>query len=521
VLLPARVLLAILSVATLILTINSGDGWYGRDRMAGTLAALGLAVAACALRPERQWRLPAALGWLLLCGIGIAEAVLFACTSRIFGRKHLLYGAAALTAALIVFVGRRRLRSLPALLVAALGLLLSGFAIFQTSLWYVERESARQAVDFLAGAGFLLTTTLVLDLTAPQERRRGFGLRLALLFLAGLGLRGAAVMASPDPIIDAYSWLTHAPEHVLHGVNPYTAEYPSPYTTERAVQHGMASVASAEPVYARYPAYPPLPILIALPFSAGRLDVRYANVVCDVIAALALFLAARQRGRPLIGALLAGTYLNLPHVPFLMENCWYEPMLAALLGFGLLLIERGSSAGYVVLGLGLTGKQFGVPLLAPLLRSRGRQWWKVLAGVGLALAAVTIPFFWWAPHDFLDIVLFSHLARPVVTNSMTLHSACHDLLGTDLPSIALWVPAALLIGWVAWKTPRDGAEAAWWTGTALLIFFLFHAQGFINYYYLCEYLMLLGIAALAPEEDRAAQLGSALPEPTSASAVAA
>jgi hypothetical protein len=35
-------------------------------------------------------------------------------------------------------------------------------------------------------------------------------------------------------------------------------------------------------------------------------------------------------------------------------------------------------------------------------------------------------------------------------------------------------------------------------GTALLIFFLFHSQAFLNYYYLVLYLLLLGLTACVP-----------------------
>jgi hypothetical protein len=245
--------------------------------------------------------------------------------------------------------------------------------------------------------------------------------------------------------------------------------------------------------------YPPLPIVMAAPFAAVGLDVRYANVACDLLAAWLLYVAARRRERPLLGALIAGTYLNLPGVPFMLKNAWFEPMLAVLLAGGITLADRGHRLGNVILGLGLTGKQFCLPLLFPLWRAfRGRRV-SLLAGVGLATILVIVPFFLWAPANFLNGVLYLHLAIPPDLDSLTLRSAAHHLLGMTIPG---WLAAGLtvlLIGCVACQTPVRGGGAGLWMGTTLLIFCLLFIKGYFNYFYLCSYLFLLGLAALAPE----------------------
>jgi hypothetical protein len=66
----------------------------------------------------------------------------------------------------------------------------------------------------------------------------------------------------------------------------------------------------------------------------------------------------------------------------MLENAWYEPMLAALVGGGLLLAERRAWIGHLLIGLGVTGKQFGLPLVLPWwMASRGRRG-PMLAGLG-------------------------------------------------------------------------------------------------------------------------------------------
>src|SRR5262249_24928008 len=114
---------------------------------------------------------------------------------------------------------------------------------------------------------------------------------------------------------------------------------------------------------------------------------------------------------------------------------------------------------------------------------------------------LVVPFFLWDPAAFLDIVLIKHLGRKEMFDSITLASGAHNLLGIDLPRRLLLGAAVLLIAWVTWKTPERIPAAALWMGTALLTFCLFHTQGYFNYFYLCQFLMLLGIADLIPEGE--------------------
>jgi hypothetical protein len=347
-------------------------------------------------------------------------------------------------------------------------------------------------------AGFCLVVTFLFGLTEETGVRRGFWLRVLLLFVTGAVLRVSVLYVSPDPVIDVYGWLRDAPGFLLHGQNPYTAEYDSPYGTDRARQWGLFMEPESRPA-----AYPPLPMLLALPFRAAGRDVRWANIVCDLLAALVLFLAGRSRGQTLIGALAAAAYLHAPAAPFLIEQAWYEPMLAALLGGGLLLADRGWQAGYLLLGLGLTGKQYGLFLLPPVLRAQRRCWRSLLLGIAVAGAILFLPFLLWDRGEFLNVILFKHLERPPQTWSLTLLSAAHDLLGLGMSPAVRWVQGTLLvllIGLITWTAPADGLQAAWWLGTTLLAFCLCHTQGFFNYYYLCEYLLLLGVVGLATRE---------------------
>jgi hypothetical protein len=378
---------------------------------------------------------------------------------------------------------------------SAVGATLSGEAAWLSfsSLLYAENNVAYVIVQVASWSGFLVMTAGFVAVLIGRIPLSGFQTGVILLFLSGAILRGSVLFASSVPVIDVFNWLRDAPGYVLHGENPYAADYDSPYETERAKHYGVAENAEKRPA-----AYPPLPILMAMPFRAVGLDVRWANVVCDLLAALWLLLAGRARGDILVGALAAGTYLHFPRAPFQIEQAWFEPMLAATLGAGLLLMEKGRRwPGAVMLALGLTGKQFGVMLLPSLWHlCRCDRLALALALLGV-LVVVFLPFFLWGPKDFLEIVLFAHLRRPAQFQSLTFLSAAHDLLGAELPRWSTLLPGLMLIGLLAWRTPQQGTAIALWMGTSLLVFCLCHTQGYFNYFYLCQYLWLLGVVGLS------------------------
>ena len=64
--------------------------------------------------------------------------------------------------------------------------------------------------------------------------------------------------------------------------------------------------------------------------------------------------------------------------------------------------------------------------------------------------------------------------------------------------------AAVSTGLVTWRTPSRGPSPAPWMGTSLLIFCLFFSQAFLNYFYLCQYLLLMGMTDWFARDTEAA-----------------
>jgi hypothetical protein len=388
----------------------------------------------------------------------------------------------ALAAGAGVALARRAPVSFATVLVAALAVLLSGTAVFCTSLRNPPfREDCLRLIELATTAGFVLTASLLIHLGTPAVRwRLLFGGQVLLLFGAGAVLRFAAALVAPDPQIDVYRAQDQGAGYLLRGENPYAGRYVDKDDEGREYQDDGA------------PFYPPLPLLVSVPFRAVGLDVRLGNAACDLVAAFALFLAARDDR--LLGSLLAAAYLNFPISPFIIEVAWYEPMLAASLGLGLVLVARGWRLGYFLLGVGITGKQYGPVVLPALLKALRGNRLALIVGTALAGVLIVLPFFVWGPPSFLDAVLRYHLRLEPRDDALTIMAAAKNGFGVEVPKWPLRYAALAVIGLIAWRTPSTGQSPAPWMAASLIVFCLCHNQAFPNYYYVCAYLMLLGLA---------------------------
>jgi hypothetical protein len=491
---PLRPCLGALALVSLALAMNwttrGFAGTYAPVTITAVLTAGLLAIAACVL-PPRAWRFPPVLGRLLLvaaCLFLVAQA-----GYRVFDRAEpttrweqanptagwvkAVVGLTALAAGTGIALSRRAPASFPAAVLAALALVLGGSAVFCTSLRSPPfRPDCLLLIALTTTAGFVLTASLLVHLCTPDVRwRRLFAGQVVLLFVAGAALRFAAALVAPEPDIDVYRAHDQGAGFLLRGENPYAGQYVDPDGDE---EKGS-------------PFYPPLPILVSAPFKAVGLDVRLGNAACDVLAALALLFSVR--GNRLLGSLLAVAWLNFPIAPFVVEVAWYEPMVAAALGLGVVLSLRGWRLGYFLLGVGLSGKQYGVVLLPALLKGMVGRRLAVLLGTAAAGVLIVLPFYLWGPQSFYDRVVGYHLGLEMRSDALTVLAAAKNAFDVELPrSLARYVALAL-IGAIALRAPSRGVSPAPWMAASLLVFCLFHNQAFPNYFYLCAYLMLLGL----------------------------
>jgi len=375
--------------------------------------------------------------------------------------------------------------------------LLHTYSVFSTGLHYRAESPVGWVLPTIVAislAAALFVTIWSVTSFSRWNAQTRYAIAGVIILSGGATLRAATLYSSPDPVVDVFSLLRDGADHMIAGHNPYTSDIVSPYGTANAARFEVT-----EPPDPRPAGYPPLPLLLAMAPRALGSDVRWANVAADGVAGLAILLVGYRR-RSAIGLLAAATYLHLPRTPFIIEQAWYEPMIAALLGLGLVLAEYEGTRrtlGYVLLGLGLTAKQFGLPLLMPLAIAHRRQWKLILLGL-IVGGLVILPWFLWSPRDFLDIVIFKHLARPPQAHSITVGSFLFNEFGATVPRAIGWALAGVAVTAISFVSPRNSAATALGLGTALLAFCVFHTQGFPNYFYLVQYLWLLGFVGLLP-----------------------
>jgi hypothetical protein len=416
---------------------------------------------------------------------------------------------------------------LGALLIVPLSWILTFAAIITPTLLYAEDFSARFHLWLSSYLGCLsvclLPASLLGIVGGPRPRwwhRALFVIIPSSTVVLGLTTRALTLVASPDPVIDVYPLLSEGADHILQGRNPYAHDIQSPYGTDRAKKFGVMETPDPRPA-----GYPPLPLLLSIPPRWFGADVRWSNVIADVLAGLALGVLGWRHHPRFFGIVAMATYLNAVRVPFIIEQAWYEPMIAALLGWGLVFVTRPGGPrflGHLLLGLALTAKQFGLPLLFPLLAAFRYQWKLLTAGVLIGLALM-LPWFLASPHDFLDIVLWKHLQRPVQYGSVTLASWLYHEWGLTLPRAIGWGLAVVLIALFSYRSMRDPTNVALGLGTVLLTFCLCHTQGYFNYFYLTQYLWLFGFVSNLPTQLLGSIEGTSqadnLPSPKAASSL--
>jgi hypothetical protein len=489
---------SLFAAVALLVALASGMriGMYTLVGIVLLLAALFTGLVAVAMKSARVVAMPRSLGRLGLA-IGVLAATVVGRVTLPWEWTPVVLVHAGVSVLIIVLLLRSPPRGFADQhpMVALAGLVLPCLSVCRDGVAYVDPGS--MWYSWLPWLSLILYGLMgvAVTLTVEQfERRIGLVILLAFLVFGG-GIRTIGAVASPEPIIDVWAWRKAAPGYLLQGINPYGAGYDDVYSSERAKPFGLFDPNS--PGFTRtLPTYPPLPIYLSVPFAALGLDVRFADVCCDMVAALMIALAGFTVRNRALGIVAAGIYMGFPLAARVIEQSWYEPMLAAMFGSGLVLLKRGYRGGGIFLGLGLVGKQFGVVLAPSAAMACRRHWWAFAVGLATAAVLTLGVFLFWDAKWFLDIILFNHMALNPRWDSLTVAGFVYHEWDVKLPSKVLWLAMILLCGYVAIRTPPCPVAGTAWVGMSLFVFCLFNIQANYNYYYLCVYLLLFGIVGL-------------------------
>ncbi|HEX6973494.1 MAG TPA: glycosyltransferase 87 family protein [Vicinamibacterales bacterium] len=345
---------------------------------------------------------------------------------------------------------------------------------------------------YLAG---LAMSGALLGLIAIDDRRRArvwFPALLVTFALLGTWL----LHQSPSPRVDVITVQEYAVDAVVSGRSPYSMTFRNIYDNA-GIFYAPGSVSGARVQFGL--PYPPLSLLMILPAELLLKDVRYAQLLALIAAAVGIGYSSRGRVAPLAAALLLFT----PRTFFVLEQGWTESLALCWLALTCLAAVRRWDTRGPFLGLLLAIKQhMAIALLfAPWFNDDPSDRRETFRRVGLALliaALVTVPFVLLDPRGFWHSAVALQFHEPFRTDSLSVLSLlAHQ--GWTIPSAVLTgaTLAALAAGIaVAFRfAPRTPAGAALALGFTFLLMFAFSKKAFCNYYFFVIGALVTAVAA--------------------------
>ncbi|BBH17077.1 hypothetical protein Back2_13640 [Nocardioides baekrokdamisoli] len=316
---------------------------------------------------------------------------------------------------------------------------------------------------------------------------------------AALAVAAATVTLLHAPIVmDVGVFLRGSADALLHGHDPYSLTFTSPYPAAGNRLFYSPQVVSGTTLDFGFPYPPPALISAVVGFVLG--DVRLGGLIALVIAAVVLIRYVGLRG---------GLILLLPGTLFVLSNFWVEPVSILLLVLTVVGASRGSRWTPVWLGLLLVSKQYFVvaaPLLILLLPTARAYAGGLRRFSSLTVATAVLalaPFLAWDPAGFWRSVVRLQFLQPFRADSSSALVWSVNHWGWPPSSTYGWLPlvggfiTALI---VAWRAPRTPAAFALGVGFSLLVLITLGKQAFANYFFLVEAAVV--VAALTWDPPR-------------------
>ncbi len=363
-------------------------------------------------------------------------------------------------------------------------------------------------VLILAALGFLQIT----DLGAIR-------IPLLLVMVIGFCAVYALTFVSPqrakDPKIDVFLFHQAAAEALKNGQNPYATRIPNMYSEGNSAEfqnphrfgpgapaYGPGVVDNNGWLTYGYP-YPPFSLLMMMPGYLLGGDCRFACLVATGLTAVLMALARPGRWGPFMALLL----LVNPKAFDVMDASWTEPLLLFTFSLVMFCACRWRRGLPWALGFLLATKQYTVILLPALfLLVEGpnpfRKVVKMLAKASLVVAAVTLPFIAWNPHEFIRDVVQFQFVQPFRDDSLSYMVWIRNHNGGHWPSV--WTPFLMLIPAIVIAIYRCERSPSGFAAAVTIIcytFFAFNKQAFCNYYYFVIGAALWSVAAMWPQSN--------------------
>lgn len=326
---------------------------------------------------------------------------------------------------------------------------------------------------FLLSANLFLSMRLISQ--SPSNSNRDKFKTFIFIFIIMILLRLFMIWSSPQPYIDVYDYLYKGAVGFLSGLNPYSMTYTKLYTDFTPDYYG----------------YLPGMLYFTLPFVALFKDPRFTFVFAEIATALLLFkLSNGKKDRYLYSLII----LNNPVSLYLLEQSYTESLIVLLfVVVAFLLLKKKIIAAGLIYGFLIATKQyvlFTIPLFLRLVSPvLGKLAFFLFAIV--AILALVLPFMIWNSNDFIQdaillqgqfsaryegLAFFSFLNRIGIPYNFPLSTAIISVF---------WI-------FIFMQKKINFSRLFYLLSFLFLVFFFFNKWAFINYYYLCAQLLLVG-----------------------------
>jgi hypothetical protein len=323
------------------------------------------------------------------------------------------------------------------------------------------------------------------------------------LIYFGLGLWILRSVAQPP--VDVCVFQHDSCRALLHGINPYSIDFPNLYI-HPAKMYDATVVVNGRLLFG-YP-YPPLSLLLTEPgYLLG--DFRLANLAAMTLAGMLITFSRPGRVASAAGSL----FLFTPRTFFVLEAGFTEPIVVMLFAAVIFAACRNWRCLPLLFGLFVASKQYLI-LAAPLglilfrsdnndgllTKSRFLRSWLV---AGVTAVVVTLPLAVWNCGAFLHSVVFLQFHQPVRSDSLSYL----PVLAARLPWRGLvllpFVLTIAVIVFVLRRFPKTPAAFAVATALVFMVFFATNKQAFCGYYLfvlgaLCAAIAVMPITAGSP-----------------------
>lgn len=450
----------------------------------------------------------------VLCGVASLEVALLADRAGAVSTALVMLAMAIfLTGFGVLFAPRSITLSVTSWRVARAMVLILGTAsvIRATALFAAQPDLVR----WIAGmVGWLMVA--VAFLTTSVRYRKSLRIGLLVLFITF----GFMTITSHVGGNDVFVFQQQGSEHLLDGVNPYSAQYPNIYPPSDAESFYGPDLFDERSLRFGFP-YTPLSLFMAVPGYVVGGDFRYGLLASGAI----LLGILTKPGNGQLGQLSGSLFALFPlHFGFggMFGFGWTEPFVTLLLALVVLAATRKSQWMPPLFGLLLASKLtliFVGPLYFliddSLFGRHGRA--RRLTRILLTGAAVTLPLAIWDWNRFWFSVVELQFFQPIRPDALTFTVWLSNTFG-PLPSfvftVAPFLTAATALLLVFRHPDRSPAGFAFACGLVALAWLVVTKQSFLNHYYFAFAALLLGVAfSNKPTAESASltQVGADLP----------